>query len=207
MTGYIFEHHSDSAGDLTVAGARDYVRFRVGTGPVLATAALSREAALHLHNALGEWLYPTGVTLPQEPLSPADVRALVAAQVAEIMALHNSPPAKYVDASADSEPHDVGHPDPADRDPLPVRNPFASLVALMTGVREAQADMARLAAEALRPKEHPAPAWDDELFSTEDGWGMCPCTRAVPKGAECAECGHTRHLAKVCTARVRRSAP
>lgn len=67
---------------------------------------LHRDAVMRLHAALGEWLYPTGVTLPEKPLTPSDIRGMVAGQVAEIMALHQSPQAGYVDAAP--EPH----PDP-----------------------------------------------------------------------------------------------
>lgn len=81
---------------------------RLGDGP---HAGLSREAVMRLHTALGEWLYPTGVTLPVAPLTPSDVKALVAQTVAEILPLHQSPQNRYVDACAtDPEPRDVGHP-------------------------------------------------------------------------------------------------
>lgn len=243
-------HHTDSDGDelevlQQVHGALFFIASAHGTGTSVGVH-IPREAVLRLHNVLGEWLYPTGIPVQNPdaaPLTPADVRALVAEQVADIMALHQSPQAKYVDASADTcahikacschdadgysilpdpEPHDVGHPDPV-KPPLPVRNPLMSFVQLLTGIREAQAEMTRLANEALAPlardaaREHPErepdaedgwepvqQSWDDKLFSSEPGWTMCPCDRPVARGVECGQCGHIRHQAGGCTARVRR---
>lgn len=259
----VFTHTDEEGDEVRLREFYEYLILRAkdGSDHQFAEVRLHRETVLRLHNALGEWLYPTGVATQDTPLQPADIRALVAERAAEIMALHQSPQAKYVDASADShdgpldpephdactcshdesshgsigctapyrlgpvqlicrcqwrvdpepdpEPHDVGHPDPADKPPLPVRNPLASFVELVAGVLKAQAEIVQRAEEAARP--HPQPTWDDHLWSEVPDareWIKCPCElTGVPAGAECRRCGHTRHISHGCTARVRRVQP
>jgi hypothetical protein len=90
---------------------------------------------MRLRDALSGWLDDVTAPAPA-PLTPADVRAIVDQHLAEILPLRQSPQARYEDAVAarlctipgcpafpgaaqhfehgDPEPHDVGHPEPAD---------------------------------------------------------------------------------------------
>jgi hypothetical protein len=216
-------HHVDQDGDsveiLAYEGGDPLALLARNFGGRRVEVDICREAAIRLHNALGEWLYPTGVPVPDDrQFTPADIRAMVAGQVAEIMALHQAPQAKYVDAGPgwsshstigheepDPEPHDVGHPDPA-KEPLPVRNPLENFAQLLEGTRAALAHM-----YGGEPAEvtggHPQPTWDDELFAPEVAgeWTRCPCPQTGIKGIQCPRCGHIHHTAAIgCTARVRR---
>lgn len=99
-----------------------------GLGDVSTSCTLDRDAVLHLHAALGEWLYP--VHTPEGPnrsLIEQMIDKAVRDQVAAVLPLHLAPVAcvhmgHCRDANGvqviqcpepDPEPGDVGHPRPA----------------------------------------------------------------------------------------------
>jgi len=178
--------HTDGDGDrLQIRVHGDHLIFRGRDSDGYAEVSTYRETVIRLHEVLGEWLYPNVQPTPA-PMTPGDVRAMVSAQVAEIMALHQAPQAKYVDVSpeacahlrececaADPEPKDVGFPEDP-RPPLPIRNPLESFARFTEGFKDALAAIAASMPEPAR--EHPQPTWDDELFAADPVY--------------CTSCGH-----------------
>lgn len=68
---------------------------------------LDRAQVQRLHNALGEWLYPIGVALPEDRL-----RSVVQGLAAAILPLSQALGAQTQTViEPDPEPHDVGHPE------------------------------------------------------------------------------------------------
>lgn len=110
-------HHVDRDGDELEVLAGTYLEFHMA-GKVGAGIAVhvDRDAALRLHAALGEWLYP--VHTPEwanKSLIEQMIEKAVKDQVAAVLPLHLKPGDRFLMADADGrvwadpEPHDVGH--------------------------------------------------------------------------------------------------
>lgn len=101
-----------------------------GLGDVSTSCTLDRDAVLHLHSVLGEWLYPTHTPeAKNRSLIEQMIEKAVREQVAAILPLHMTPGASFrisgpcaghVDGERDHdpEPGDVGHPRPAEPEPV-----------------------------------------------------------------------------------------
>lgn len=154
------------------------VLFSNRTGVRAGGVRVDRDAALRLHAALGEWLYPVHTPeAPNRSLIEQMIDKAVGDLVAAVLPLHLSTVGRVCtrDEScevADPEPHDVGHPEPAP--PL------------------------HLATEAECGADRKSPCIAARHLSEPDhGRLMSELPRRVPR---CTTCGHGwgDHMAGMC---------
>lgn len=158
---------------------------------------LDRDAALRLHAALGEWLYP--VHTPEGPnrsLIEQMIERAVRDQVASVLPLHLAPIAEFVGRESawkafepDPEPHDVGHPTYEDARPHPAAPECGKCSAPWSDTHGQPGDPCAPAPSAPAPA---GPTWDDELWSAPSAETSA---RTLPVPV-CPECGHSwpRHM-------------
>jgi len=127
----------------------------------LTSVGLDREAVSRLYDALGEWLYSTGVPLPDHSLIEQLIRRAAEDAVVTVLPLNLRPDvqSRYVDAGTAS-----------------CVIPGCKLFPGMTQHFEHDPE----------PREvgHPGPTWDDKL------WGASASSVVVPKQLVGCECGH-----------------
>jgi hypothetical protein len=95
----IFRCQDDDGDELTVRTSvnhPDSVLFDAESGDAVITVRVHREQVLKLHNALGEWLYPTGPTAPPTPSDRDFIRQVIHEEVARVVPLHLAPQAAGV---------------------------------------------------------------------------------------------------------------
>lgn len=159
---------------------------------------LDRDAALRLHTALGEWLYP--VHTPEGPnrsLIEQMIERAVRDQVAAVLPLHLKTVARVCSAQGcqvtdeaewpqhgDPESRDVGHPTYEDARPHPAAPECGKCSAPWSDTHGQPGDPCAPAPSAPAPA---GPTWDDELWSAPSAETSA---RTLPVPA-CPECGHS----------------
>lgn len=164
------------------------------------TADLDRDGVRSLYEYLGRWLNvtPAPVQAPADPVTMTGLRELLR----DVLPLHQSPQARYVDAggdaaspyftnfpTADPEPHDVGHCACSDPSATPL------CPAPVADVTET--------CELVRPLH----------ANQDDRCGQCGFKwldhRAAGEAPECTACGHAyrSHFAGGCLAFIKCECP
>lgn len=155
---------------------------------------LDRDAALRLHTALGEWLYP--VHTPEGPnrsLIEQMIERAVKDQVASVLPLHLRTVAEHRPQEcpgvgqcpeADPEPRDVGHPTYEDARPHSAAPECGKCGAPWSDTHGQPGDPCAPAPSAPAPA---GPTWDDELWSAPSAETSA---RTLPVPV-CAKCGHS----------------
>lgn len=109
----IFTHRDEDGDEIEIIErTRDSLRVSVAADMNRpSNAYVSRDAALRLHAALGQWLFPTYSGAPDTTLLERMVRQAAQDAVSAVLPLAARPGAGH-QTVIDPEPRDVGHPEP-----------------------------------------------------------------------------------------------
>lgn len=182
----IFTHRDEDGDSMEIIErTRDSLMVSVAAGMNRpSNAYVSRDAALRLHAALGDWLFPTYSGTPDTTLLERMVRKAAQDAVSAVLPLAARPGAGHRTVT-DPEPRDVGHPEPGPTwdDQLWSRvDPFDP---------ESAGPCQELAPRAARlsdPCQGCGYAWALHRMHPP----VCGCIRAADTdtGTQCPRCGH-----------------